>query len=82
MTFGGLVTIVGGRLKAIVENNVKKLVAYSTISQIGLGIITYGLGNFTEGILNLISHGFAKRLLFIQVGYLIHLNNSNQNSRS
>lgn len=73
----GLVTMLVGRLSALGEVRVKKLVAYRTLSQIGLGIITYGLGQFYVGYLNLVAHGFAKRLLFIQVGYLIH-NGMNQ----
>lgn len=66
---------------ALFETRVKKLVAFSTLSQMGLGIIAYGFGNFYAGFINLIAHGLAKRLLFIQVGYLIHLNISQQNTR-
>jgi NADH:ubiquinone oxidoreductase subunit 5 (subunit L)/multisubunit Na+/H+ antiporter MnhA subunit len=62
-----------GRLFAILEVSVKKLVAYSTLSQIGLGILVYGVGQYNLGFYHLIVHGIAKCLLFIQVGYLIHL---------
>jgi len=57
------------------------VVAYRTLSQMGLGVIVYGLGYFHYGLLNLISHGFAKRLLFMQVGYLIHMRHGQQNVR-
>jgi NADH:ubiquinone oxidoreductase subunit 5 (subunit L)/multisubunit Na+/H+ antiporter MnhA subunit len=79
ITFCGFTTILLGSLIALSEKRVKKLVAYRTLSQIGLGIITYGLGQFYIGYYNLISHGFAKRLLFIQVGYLIHVSSNQQN---
>lgn len=82
ITFVGLLTILGGSISALVERRIKKVVAFSTLSQIGLGIITYGLGGFRVGYYNLVAHGFAKRLLFIQVGYLIHSMYNQQNRRS
>lgn len=77
----GFFTILLGRLLALTEYRIKKLVAYRTLSQIGIGIIVYGLGNFEVGFINLISHGFAKSLLFIQIGYLIHNSYGQQNWR-
>lgn len=77
----GRLTIVAGSLLALVETRIKKLVAYRTLSQMGLGTLMLGLGNLDAGIINLISHGLAKSLLFIQVGYLIHLRIGQQNSR-
>lgn len=68
----GLVTMLAGRLRALGERRVKKLVAYSTLSQVGLGVIVFGLGEFQVSYCNLIAHGLAKRLLFMQVGVLIH----------
>jgi NADH:ubiquinone oxidoreductase subunit 5 (subunit L)/multisubunit Na+/H+ antiporter MnhA subunit len=79
IAFSGFITILLGRLIALSEKRVKKLVAYRTLSQMGLGIMVYGLGQFHMGYYNLISHGFAKRLLFIQVGYLIHVSSNQQN---
>jgi len=81
IAFSGFITILLGRLIALSEKRVKKLVAYRTLSQMGLGIMVYGLGHFHMGYYNLISHGFAKRLLFIQVGYLIHVSSNQQNWR-
>jgi len=78
----GTVTMVVGSCCALFEVRIKKVVAYSTLSQMGLGILTFGLGNFYVGLLNLVSHGFAKRLLFIQIGYLIHINSGQQNVRA
>jgi len=68
----GFITILSGSLLSLIEMSVKKIVAYRTISQIGLCIITYGLGNFYTGFINLVVHGFTKSLLFIQIGFLIH----------
>jgi NADH-ubiquinone oxidoreductase chain 5 len=68
----GFLTITYGSVFALVENSVKRTVAYSTLSQMGLSIIVVGLGSHYVGLVSLISHGLAKSLLFIQVGYLIH----------
>lgn len=81
ITLVGYFTILFGSLIAIGEMRIKKIVAFSTLSQIGLGIITFGLGNINVGLFNLIIHGFAKSLLFIQVGYLIHSNYNQQDIR-
>nr|QJQ35667.1 NADH dehydrogenase subunit 5 [Acrobeloides varius] len=81
ITFAGFFTMVLGSLMALSEKSVKKLVAYSTLSQMGLGMMVYGLGQFYMGYYNLITHGFAKSLLFMQVGYLIHVGSNQQNWR-
>jgi len=75
----GFITIVLGRLSAVLESRVKKAVAYRTLSQIGLCIIVFGSGNFYIGSLNLIVHGLAKSLLFIQIGYILHIRFNQQN---
>jgi len=77
----GFMTMVCGSLLALLEARVKRVVAYSTLSQMGLRMMEYGLGSLHFGLLNLISHGFAKRLLFMQVGYLIHMRGGQQNVR-
>lgn len=82
LTFVGFTTILGGSLAAIFDRNIKKLIAYRTLSQIGLGVITCGLGRLTVGYYNLIAHGFAKSLLFVQAGYLIHCGYNQQNVRT
>ena len=81
LLFIGFFTMLLGSVFALIEYRVKKIIAYSTLSQIGLGVIVYGLGYFHLGYVNLIAHGFAKSLLFIQVGYLIHINYNQQNYR-
>lgn len=73
--------MVAGRLIALGEGRIKRIIAYRTLSQVGIGAIVYGLGCFTLGYYNLIAHGVAKRLLFLQVGYLIHCRYSQQGVR-
>jgi NADH:ubiquinone oxidoreductase subunit 5 (subunit L)/multisubunit Na+/H+ antiporter MnhA subunit len=77
----GVITIIIGRVQALFERSIKKMVAYSTLSQMGLRIITVGLGCYQMGLFNLVSHGLAKRILFIQVGFLIHQRIGQQNIR-
>lgn len=81
ITLVGYFTIFFGSVMAIGEMRIKKVVAFSTLSQIGLGMITFGLGNINVGFFNLIIHGFSKSLLFMQVGYLIHRNYNQQDIR-
>jgi len=78
---GGMLTIFMGRALSLIESRIKKVVAFRTLSQIGLASIIVGLGNFYLSSLYLIAHGFAKSLLFIQVGYFIHNNYGQQNTR-
>lgn len=66
---------------ALGEYSVKKLVAYSTLSQMGIATITFGLGQITLGYYHLISHGFLKCLLFMGVGVLIHTGYNQQEMR-
>ena len=66
---------------ALNEQSGKKLVAYSTLSQIGIGIMVYGLGFLHAGYVNLISHGLAKSILFMVVGYAIHSSWNSQDIR-
>lgn len=68
-------------VSALVEFDIKKLVALSTLSQMGLRIATMGCGLPHLKILHLISHGFIKRLLFLQIGYLMHNFRGGQDSR-
>lgn len=82
ITWLGLFTMLFGSLFAMLEVSIKKLVAYRTLSQIGLGILVYGVGQYRLGFYHLVAHGIAKCLLFIQVGYLIHLSWIQQNAKT
>jgi NADH:ubiquinone oxidoreductase subunit 5 (subunit L)/multisubunit Na+/H+ antiporter MnhA subunit len=77
----GFFTMIIASFSAFVEEDVKKVVALKTLSQIGLATITMGLGFVKLSFLHLISHGFFKKLLFIQVGYFIHQARRQQDPR-
>lgn len=57
---------------ALVEMDIKRVLAYSTISQIGYMMAAIGLGSAVAGILHLISHAFFKALLFLVAGSVVH----------
>jgi len=77
----GLITMVGGGLVALLGQDAKKIVALSTLSQ--LGLITYSLSSCSEvlTLFHLLVHAYFKRLLFICVGVLIHRTFGTQESR-
>lgn len=70
--FIGLFTIIFGGLSSINQNDIKKLIAYSTCSQLGYMFLTNGLLLPELGLFHLITHGFFKALLFLTAGIIIH----------
>ncbi|MBK9099462.1 MAG: NADH-quinone oxidoreductase subunit L [bacterium] len=56
----------------IVQNDIKKVLAYSTISQLGYMFLAMGAGAFSSGIFHLMTHAFFKALLFLGAGSVIH----------
>lgn len=77
----GSSTIIIAGLSAIVEIDIKKVVALSTLSQLGLIISTLGFSLYKVAFFHLVSHAFFKALLFISVGRIIHLSRSYQDLR-
>lgn len=73
-------TIIAG-LAAIIENDIKKIIALSTLRQLGIIIIRLSLGSPTFTFFHLITHAIFKALLFICAGTIIHLHNNNQDLR-
>lgn len=71
LIFGGLTALTGATL-AIVQNDIKKILAYSTISQLGLMMMGLGAGSYEAGMFHLTTHAFFKSLLFLSAGSLIH----------
>jgi proton-translocating NADH-quinone oxidoreductase chain L len=63
------------------QNDVKKIIAYSTCSQLGFMLYTLGLLNFSLSLTHLINHAFFKALLFLTVGFVIHALNNEQDLR-
>ncbi len=56
----------------LVQNDIKKVLAYSTVSQLGFMFIALGVGAFTAGIFHVMTHAFFKGLLFLGAGSVIH----------
>lgn len=79
--FVGLLTTLFSSFSAVVEEDIKKVVALSTLSQIGFSITTFGLGYYIISLIHLLRHALFKRCLFIQVGYLIHSSFGQQDGR-
>ena len=77
----GAVTLAFGSITAVFQNDIKKLVAYSTISQIGYLVCGCGFCCYEEVLLYLIIHALNKAFLFILVGYTVHFFNGNTDMR-
>lgn len=77
----GVATIFLARLRALWEIDIKKIVALSTLSQLGLIFCSIGLGLFYVAFFHLLTHAFFKAILFIAVGNLIHLSTDYQDIR-
>lgn len=77
----GGVTLAFGSITAVFQNDIKKLVAYSTISQIGYLVCGCGFCCYEEVLLYLIIHALNKAFLFILVGYTVHFFNGNTDMR-
>ena len=81
MSLIGALTIALGAVSASFQNDIKKLVAYSTISQMGYLFCGCGFLCYNEVIFYLIIHALNKAFLFILVGYIVHFFNGNTDLR-
>lgn len=77
----GSTTLAFGAITAVFQNDIKKLVAYSTISQIGYLVCGCGFCCYEEVLLYLIIHALNKAFLFILVGYIVHFFSGNTDMR-
>ena len=77
----GVITIVIAGLAALAEIDIKKIVALSTLSQLGVIITCMGRGAHVVAFFHLVSHAFFKALLFITVGAIIHISRDYQDLR-
>lgn len=68
---GGTTTLVGGSL-AFVQKDIKKVLAYSTVSQLGYMVMALGVGAWTAAMFHLFTHAFFKACLFLGAGSLSH----------
>jgi proton-translocating NADH-quinone oxidoreductase chain L len=67
----GVTTLTMAALIAIVQSDIKKVLAYSTLSQLGYMILAMGIGSWVGGLFHLITHAFFKALLFLGSGSVI-----------
>jgi len=68
----GLLTLLLAAFTALNQNDIKRILAYSTISQIGYMFLALGVGAWSAGVFHLMTHAFFKALLFLAAGAVIH----------
>lgn len=77
----GLATALFAGLIAIRQNDIKKVLAYSTVSQLGLMFVALGVGAYSTAMFHLTTHAFFKALLFLGSGSVIHAMHGEQDIR-
>jgi NADH-quinone oxidoreductase subunit L len=77
----GAVTALFAATIGLVQNDIKRVLAYSTVSQLGYMFFACGVGGFTAGIFHLMTHAFFKALLFLGAGSVIHALSGEQDLR-
>jgi NADH-quinone oxidoreductase subunit L len=77
----GTVTLVMAGLIALVQTDIKRVIAYSTMSQIGYMFLGVGMGAYSSGMFHLLTHAFFKALLFLAAGIAIHALTGEQDMR-
>ena len=77
----GAITTVFSSLIGLFQQDIKKVIAYSTMSQLGMMVIAIGLSSYNLALFHLINHAFYKGLLFLGAGAVIHAVSDNQDFR-
>src|SRR4029434_4161495 len=72
VTWVGAITAVFAALIAVGQNDIKRILAYSTVSQLGYMMMGLGVGGVFVGMFHLLTHAFFKALLFLGAGSVIH----------
>ncbi len=78
----GLTTAFVAATIGLAQNDIKKVFAYSTVSQLGYMFVGLGVGAFSAGIFHLMTHAFFKALLFLGAGSVIHACSGEQDMRN
>jgi NADH-quinone oxidoreductase subunit L len=81
VTLVGAITAFFAATVALVQNDIKRVVAYSTCSQLGYMFVACGVGAYAAGIFHLFTHAFFKALLFLGSGSVIHVMHHEQDMR-
>jgi NADH-ubiquinone oxidoreductase chain 5 len=77
----GAITTVFSSLVGFFQQDIKKVIAYSTMSQLGMMVIAVGLSSYNVALFHLVNHAFYKGLLFLGAGAVIHAMADNQDFR-
>lgn len=77
----GAITTVFSSLVGLFQQDIKKVIAYSTMSQLGMMVISIGLSSYNLALFHLVNHAFYKGLLFLGAGAVIHAVADNQDFR-
>jgi NADH-quinone oxidoreductase subunit L len=78
----GVVTSLFAASIGLVQNDIKKVLAYSTVSQLGLMFLALGMGAYVTAVFHVMTHAFFKALLFLGAGSVIHAMSGEQDIRS
>ncbi len=81
VTMIGAITAFFAATVGLVQNDIKRVIAYSTCSQLGYMFVACGVGAYTAGIFHLFTHAFFKALLFLGAGSVIHAMHHEQDMR-
>ena len=82
IAYVGIATALLGAVIGLAQNDIKKVLAYSTVSQLGLMFVALGVGAFTAGVFHVLTHAFFKACLFLGAGSVIHAMSGEQDIRS
>jgi NADH-ubiquinone oxidoreductase chain 5 len=77
----GAITTIFSSLIGLFQQDIKKIIAYSTMSQLGMMVISIGLSSYNIALFHLVNHAFYKGLLFLGAGAVIHAVGDNQDLR-
>ena len=78
----GALTAIFAASIGLVQNDIKRVLAYSTVSQLGYMFLALGVGAFTAGVFHVFTHAFFKALLFLGAGSVIHAMSGEQDMRN
>ena len=81
VTYVGAATAIFAATIAVTQNDIKRVIAYSTCSQLGYMFFACGVSAYAAGVFHLMTHGFFKALLFLGAGSVIHAMSDEQDMR-
>jgi NADH-quinone oxidoreductase subunit L len=81
VAFIGAITALLGALIAVAQNDIKRILAFSTVSQLGYMMLALGVGSWVAAVFHLLTHAFFKALLFLGAGSVIHAAHHEQDIR-